>query len=109
MASEQSNVTDAPSCSHEKMEILNAQKRAKSVCKAGFTRYKNQLFGLLDEDKELSRAAIYAARCKLSEAFEELVEISNQLSKAYEANGEANKCNDVYEEVEKLIEICNEI
>ena len=63
--SKQCDLNDAPSCSNEKIENLNAQKRAKSVCKVRFTRYKNQLFGLLDEENVPFRAAVKAVRCKL--------------------------------------------
>ena len=109
MDSEQCNLMTYRLVRTKKTETLNAQKRARSICKARFTRCKNQLFGILDEENVPSQAAAKAARCKLGEAFVELVEVFDQLSKACETNGESSKCDDVYEEMDKLIPMYNEI
>ena len=47
MSSDQ-DISDAPVCSKSDTVDFRAQKRAKSTCKAKFTRFSNQLLRLMD-------------------------------------------------------------
>ena len=86
MSSDQ-DISDAPVCSKSDTVDLRAQKRAKSTCKAKFTRFSNQLLRLMDSVDIPEFEEITNVRRKLSDAFDGFVETLINLSQAYDSHG----------------------
>ena len=101
MSSDQ-DISDAPVCLKSDTVDLRAQKRAKSTWKAKFTRFSNQLLRLMDSVDIPEFEEITNVRRKLSDAFDEFVETSINLSQAYDSHRDIESSDKVLEEVDKL-------
>ena len=91
-------------CSKKHNSYVNTQKRARTACKAEFTRFCNQLLELIEQTEYPMGDKVQSAHEKLKGSFDELVELSLNYSETLDAKRETSQSDKVLQDVEELTE-----
>ena len=86
----------------EEEECIESLRQQKAKDKSAFTRIKNKLLSLLDEDDHPSRREVKAACQKLCEVQERTMSTMEELSQEYLSSKEKEKQKKLTGEMDKL-------